>query len=306
MFIQFTHPHYLFLLILLPLTVMLHFFLLKIKRSDAVRFANFDALARIRGVDLYSKNVVVVSVTIMIILLIILAIAGLNIQRDVVSSAHSFVIAIDVSQSMEAVDMLPSRIEVAKKTAKEFAQIAPPGTKIAVLSYSGNSFVEQDLTEDKELIEKALDSVELSAIGGTDPADAIVSSTNILSLEDGKSIVLLSDGRINVGNMDRALDYATSNNVIIHTIGIGTEEGGQTSYGISRIEEESLQSAAYLTGGNYFRAMSEGDLNEAFNQILEYKLKKVSFDASKELLMIALILLILQYILINTRYKVFP
>jgi Ca-activated chloride channel homolog len=306
MLLSFTHPQYLFLLLLLPIIILLHFFLLKVKRANAVRFANFEAIARIRGIDLYSKNIIVVSMTVIITVCIILSVSGMVVQRDVISSANSFVIAIDSSQSMEANDILPSRIEVAKNTAREFVEQSPAGTKIAILSFSGNAFIEQSLTEDKSLAERGLDSVELSSIGGTDPAEAITAATNVLALEDGKAVILLSDGRINVGNLDGALEYANKNNVVVHTIGIGTEQGGQTAYGISKIEEESLQAAAYTTNGKYFRVQDEADFAEAFKEILEYKLKKVSFDISREMLLIALGLVFIQYILINTRYKVFP
>jgi len=306
MLLQFTHPQYLFLLLLLPVIILLHFFLLKVKRADAVRFANFEAIARIRGIDLYSKNIVIVGLTVAITVLLILSVSGMNLQRSIVSSANSYVIAIDTSQSMEATDLDPSRIEVAKATAKEFVATSPPGTKIAILSFSGNAFIEQALTEDKSLVENSLDVIELSTIGGTDPAEAITTATNVLALEDGKAVILLSDGRINVGNLADSLEYANKNNVIVHTIGLGTEEGGRTAYGISKIEEESLQAAAYGTGGKYFRVQSEVDFQEAFKEILEFKLKKVSFDASKQLLLVSLALVIIQYILINTRYKVLP
>lgn len=306
MLINFTNPQYLFLLVLVPLLVLLHFFLLKVKRTDAVKFANFEAIARIKGIDLYSKNLAVVGLTAIMTIMVVFSLSGLNIQRDMTSSAHSYVIAIDASQSMEANDLPPSRIEVAKSTAKDFIDLSPDGTKIAVLSFSGNSFIEQELTLDKTQAKYGLDRIQLSAIGGTDPAEAIISSTNILALEEGKAIILMSDGRINVGDIDTALQYATRNNVIIHTIGVGTLQGGNTSFGISTIEEQSLQAASYATGGKYFRVSSRDQMADSFQQIMEYKVKKVSFPLSDQLLTATLILLIVQYVLINTRYRVLP
>jgi Ca-activated chloride channel family protein len=306
MLVNFIYPKYLFLLAIIPLLVLLHFFLIKVKRKDAVRFANFDAIAKIRGIDLYSKNLVVIGITIVISVLIIFSLAGLNIQREVTSSAQSYVIAVDVSQSMEAKDVLPSRIDAAKIAAGNFIDFSPPGTKIAIISFSGNSFIEQELTTDKSLAKSGLDRIVLSTIGGTDPAEAIISATNVLALEDGKAMILISDGRINVGDIDNALQYAKKNNVIIHTIGVGTTEGGQTSFGISKIEEESLQSAAYSTGGKYFKVSSQEELSKSFQEVLEYKLKKVSFDMSKYMLSAVLVLLIIQYILINTKYRMMP
>ena len=306
MAVTFTHPQFLFLLVFVPLLIVLHFFLLRMKRSDAVKFSNFEAIARIRGVDLYSKNIVIVGITGLISLLIIFSLAGLNVDREISSSAQSFVIAIDVSQSMEANDIPPSRIDAAISAASSFVDSSPPGTRIAILSYSGNAFIEQEITSEKGSIKNGLNNVQLSAIGGTDPAEAIISSTNVLANEDGKAIILISDGRINVGNIDDALEYAIRNGVIIHTIGIGTETGGQTSFGLSTIEEDSLKSTAYGTGGQYFRVDSLQSLEQSFDSILEFKIKRVFFDISRPILVIALVLVIMQYILINTRYRTYP
>ena len=225
MAISFTHPTYLFLVILLPVIVFLHFYLLKLRRDVAVRFSNFDAIARIRGIDLYSKNLVVVILTMFIVLLLILSISGLQIQQELTSSAVSYTLAIDTSKSMEANDLFPSRIEVAKKTATGFVDQTPPGTKIAVITFSGSSFLEQDLTDEKSLIKIAINNIQLSNIGGTDIREAVISATNTLAQEDSKSVILMSDGRLNVGDLQEGLDYASKNNVIINTIGLGTEEG---------------------------------------------------------------------------------
>ena len=304
--ITFTHPQFLFLMALVPVLIILHFFLLKTKRTDAIKFANFDAIARIRGVDLYSKNLIIVSLTGITTILVVLSLSGLNIQRDVSSSVHSFVIAIDSSESMSANDILPTRIDAARDAAKTFVDLTPPGTRMAVISYSGNAFIEQELTDEKPLIKNGLNVIELSTIGGTDPAEAIIAGTNVLSLEDGKAMILMSDGRINVGNLDEALAYATKNNVIIHTIGIGTEEGGQASYGLSTIEEDSLRAAAFTTGGQYFRVSTIETLEDSFNKIIEFKRKRVSFDLSRSLLAFSLVLILLQYILVNTKYRTYP
>jgi len=306
MAIYFTHPYYLFLIVILPIIVFLHFYLLKIKKNVAVRFSNFDAIARIRGIDLYSKNLVVVILAMLISFLAILSISGLQYQQVISSSASSYVIAIDTSQSMQANDLPPSRIEVAKKVASGFVDSTPAGTKVAIITFSGSSFLEQDLTDDKELIKNAIDNIQLSSIGGTDIREAIISGTNVLAQEDSKSMILMSDGRLNVGDLQEGLDYATKNNVIIHTIGLGTDQGGQTSLGLSKIEEDSLKSISFATGGQYFRVKNESDFVNSLDSILKYKLKNVTFDLTRPLMIAVLILVVLQYILVNTRYKSFP
>lgn len=303
---EFTRPEYLILLALVPLIIFLHFYMLKRKRVHALKFANFDAIARVRGVDILSKNIVVLVTTVLLVLLIILALSGLRIQATLYSSSFSYILAIDSSTSMEATDILPDRITAAKETATTFARSLPRGTRLGVISFSGNAFIEQTLTEDKGLIESAILDIPLSTIGGTDLEEAAVTSSNLLEGEEAKAVVLLSDGRINVGTIDNAIQYANNRDVVIHTIAIGTPEGGTTSYGLSKIDEDALKALAHNTGGQYFFAGSKEELQSSLNQIIELKFKKVSLDTTRYLLLATLVLFLVEYVLINTRFRVLP
>ena len=303
---DFVKPEFLIFLAAVPVIVLLHFYMLKRKRSHALRFANFDAIARVKGVDLLSKNIAVLALTVLIAILLILALTGVQIQRTLYSSSFSFVIAMDSSISMEATDFTPNRLEAAKQTALNFVDTTPLGTRIGVVSFSGNSFIEQTLTEDKAFVKRAIERIPLSSIGGTDLNEAVVTGTNILEAEEAKSIILLSDGRINVGTIEEAINYANNHDVIVHTIGIGTEEGGLTSYGMSKIDEDALKALSFNTGGKYFKAETEESLQDSFNQLMDLKFKKVSVDISRYILMAALILFVIEYILISTRYRILP
>ncbi|MFH1290877.1 MAG: VWA domain-containing protein [Nanoarchaeota archaeon] len=280
--------------------------MLKRKRSHALHFANFDAIARVKGVDLLSKNLFVLILTILIVLLLALSLTGVKIQRTLYSSSFSFVMAIDSSASMEATDFYPNRLEAAKDTALDFVDSTPAGTRIGVISFSGNSFIEQSITDDKSFIKRAIEKIPPSSIGGTDLNEAVVTSTNLLEGEDAKAIILLSDGRINVGTIDDSINYANNHDVIVHTIGIGTEEGGQTSYGLSKMDEDALKALAHNTDGRYFRADTKELITESFNQIIDLKFKKITVDISPYLILAALIIFVIEYILISTRYRILP
>jgi Ca-activated chloride channel homolog len=301
-----SRPEYLILLGIIPLVIFLHFFLLKQKRSHALRFANFTALSRISGVDLLSKNIFILALTILISSLLIFSLAGVSMQRTLYSSSFSYIIAIDSSSSMEATDFNPNRLEAAKQTAIDFIESVPTGTKLAIISFSGNAFIEQGLTTDKTALESAILSIPISSIGGTDLGEAVITSTNLLEAEDAKAIILISDGRINVGTIENAIAYANNHDVIIHTIGIGTEEGGITSYGLSKIDEDALKSFAHNTNGKYFRADSPDALSNSLSQIMELKFKKVTEDITSYLILITLVLFVIEYILISTRFRVLP
>jgi Ca-activated chloride channel homolog len=305
--ISFLNQPYLFLLTLIPLAILIHFYTLRKRRAHALNFANFDAISKVKGVDLLSKNILSLIMVILISLSLVFALADLNIHRTVLASSFSFGIAIDNSRSMEATDIFPNRLEAAKDAAMSFVDVVSDGTKMHVLSFSGNAFLEQSPTAEKLLIRQAIREIPISGVGGTDLGEAVITSTNLLRGEKAKTIILLSDGRINVGTVDDAIDYANENGVIIHSIGIGTEEGGLTGFGsLSTIDEDALKAIAHNTGGQYFRAESANALRESFQSILGLKLGKVSIDISSYLIVAALVFLMIQYILTNTRFKAIP
>jgi Ca-activated chloride channel family protein len=306
MTIEIIRPEYLILLGIIPVIIFLHFFMLKKKRSHALRFANFEALARVSGVDLLSKNIFILIITILITILLVFSLAGIRVQRTLYSSSFSYIVAIDSSSSMEATDFSPNRLEIAKQSAIDFLKSTPLGTKIGVISFSGNAFMEQDLTEDKDSLVNSITQIPISSIGGTDIGEAIITGTNLLEGEEAKSIIILSDGRINVGTIDNAITYANNHEVIIHSMGIGTEGGGVTSYGLSKIDEDALKAIAYNTNGKYFKIESAEALSESFNQIIDLKFKKVTSDITPYLVLAVLILFVLEYILISTRFRVLP
>lgn len=302
----FARPYYLFLLIVIPLIVFIHFVSLRHKGGWALRFANFEAIAKIRGIDLYSKNISVLILTILICVSLVFSVSGLTIHRTMSASAFSFVIAIDSSTSMDADDMIPDRITAAKDTALEFVDSAPLGTQFGVISFSGNALIEQGMTQEKTAIKNAINNIDLSFISGTDLYEGIVTSTNLLVSQEAGAVILLSDGQINVGDLDDAIAYANENDVLINTVAVGTPEGGKTSYGYSKVDESSLISVATNTNGKFFRAANNEELAQSFKDILEYEIRNVSFDMTNYLIITSILLFILEYLLINTRYRIFP
>lgn len=304
--IDFTKPLYLLALLVIPLLLLIHFLTLKWKRAYALKFANFDAIARVKGVDLVSKNIFILLLTVVIILLLSFSLAGMQIERTLQASSFSFALALDSSRSMEANDFSPTRFDAAKETAQDFIDITPTGTKIAVVSFSGNSFIEEEISTDKTLIKQAIREIPLNTLGGTDLNEAVITATNLLQGESAKSIILISDGRINVGTIDDAINYANNNEVIVHTIGIGTEEGGETTYGFSTLDEDSLRGLAFNTGGEFFRATNREELSESLTNILQLENAKVKVDISSYLLMASIVLIVIKFLLVNTRYKTLP
>lgn len=303
--LEFIRPAYLYFLLLIPLFIVVHFLSLRSKHGQALTFSNFEALARIKGVDIYSKNLSLLVFSCIIALLLIFSLAGLTIHMTARTSQFSFVVAIDSSQSMEATDLSPSRLEAAKSAATSFIRDSGVGTRIGVVSFSGNTLIHHVVSEDKSAVITGLDHISISDVGGTDIYEAVVTSVNMLIDEKRRSLILFSDGQLNVGNIDDSISYAREHDVTIHSISLGTIEGGETSYGVSKLDEDSLKALAYNTGGTYNSIQDTSSLDDLVKGIADIKLGSVSLLLTPYLTVIALLLLMVLFVLSDYRYRLF-
>ncbi|MGB9749147.1 MAG: vWA domain-containing protein [Candidatus Woesearchaeota archaeon] len=315
--IIFLRPEYLWLLISLPLLAATHFFVLRYLKRRALKFANFEAIRRVVGPEGTSKNVNFLSKNLGLLILRMLAlffvITGLAtpvVYYSAKTSSSVFVLAIDTSSSMLADDFTPSRLESAKHSALKFLEKMPSKTRAGLISFSGSSFVENDLTDDKLLLSSKIKNLGVSSIGGTDIGSALITSTNLLFKENSsKMIILITDGQSNVGVEPlKGAEYAKSKNVVVHTIGIGTKSGGSflLPEAVSTLDEETLKKISQMTYGEYFRAENPKSLERAYETIAEHSVQRISRNISFELLLIAIVLLFIEWSLMNTRYRTLP
>jgi Ca-activated chloride channel family protein len=211
---------------------------------------------------------------------------------------------------MLAQDYSPNRVEAAKDAALNFVDTLPAETQAGVLGFAGASFVKQELTQDLDDVKSAISGIEIELSGGTAIGEAIVSSTNML-LGSGKDmiIVLLTDGQNNVGiGVEEALEYVSGFSIVIHTIGIGTEEGGivaNTTF-VSGLDSATLELIANQTGGKFYMAETEEELQRAYEDIAVSTTKQLSTDLSSIMMLIAVALFLVELILVNSKYRTIP
>jgi len=315
--IAFTNPVYLWFLLSIPFLIITHFFTLKYSKGTALKFSNFEAIARVsRGYRLakpYSglitnKNIIMLLIRVLTLLFIILALAGPVFWYIGRTSGFDFVLAIDASTSMLANDFLPNRLEAAKKAANLFIENVPEKAGVGLVSFAGTSFVEQKITEDKDEIRGKISQLTVKRVGGTDVGGALVSASNLLLMSDkSKAIILLTDGRSNVGiSISEAIEYLKKYNTIVYTIGIGTEEGGTfvAEELVSTLDENTLIRIANEVNGKYYRAEDEEELNNAYLEIAKKEDIELSLELSFIFIIIAFSLLFLEWVLVNTKYRI--
>ncbi|MEK6816935.1 MAG: VWA domain-containing protein [Nanoarchaeota archaeon] len=308
--ITFTNPQYLWGFMIVPALIIVHFFTLKYVKGRAIQFANFTALARIAKSPIMTKNVGALIVRIIALSAMLLAVSGTMISYIGQASSSDFILAIDTSSSMLADDFKPSRLDAAKEAALQFINELPPNTKVGVVSFAGTSFVDIEPTEDMAIVSETIRSLDILKVGGTDIGEAVIMSTNLLNNKDNsKVIILLTDGQSNVGvDPAQSIDYANANQATVYTIGVGTKEGGKIE-NISiplKLDEDTLIDIAERTNGEYYLAENTDELTTAYRQISSYNMKKISNDLTMPLIVIALLLSIIDWGLINTRYVRVP
>jgi Ca-activated chloride channel family protein len=213
-------------------------------------------------------------------------------------------IALDVSLSMEATDVLPTRIEAAKKAAKQFVDLLPTRINVGLVSFSGTASVETPPTIDRDAVKLAIDNLKLgesTAIGEAIFASiaAIQAFTKSNTPKDDSPaparIVLLSDGYSNSGrDPDKAITAALTAKIPVSTIAFGTQDGQVTLQGRTvavPADRDTLQAIASQTGGSFHTATSAGELRDVYKDIgsqIGYTTAKQ--DISWRFLMVGLLL----------------
>jgi len=316
--LSFNNPEYLWLLLSLPVLFITHFFLLKYTKKRAMKFANFEAMSRVAGTTFVTKNITILVLRLFIILLLIFAAAGTAFWYKGNSNKNDFILAIDTSASMTAQDFDPDRLGAAKQKASDFLDSLKTRTEVGLISFSGATFIDQMPTSNLDLVRQKILLLDIAPAGGTDISSAIITGTNLLlNSKKQKAIVLMTDGSNTAGPfveniVQRGIDYAKKYHVIIYTVGIGTN---QTSIGyvpegmniMAVYDEETLRLVANETGGEYYRAYDEQGLKKAFENIGKNSEQGyLSFDLSFICLSIAILLLFIEWGLINTRFRTIP
>lgn len=314
------NPAYLLLLLLLVPMIIWHF-LLKKKYEPCIQLAT---------TEMYRKPVRTLRTSMIhlpfYLRMIIIALVIICMARPQTNKSFShgevegvdIIMTMDISTSMEARDIRPSRIEAAKLVGAEFIQNRP-NDNIGLVLFGGEAFMQCPLTTDHTALLSLLNntSCQLAASGVIAPGTAIgmglANSVNHLQHSNAKSkvIILLTDGIDNTGEISpqMAAELAKENNVCVYIVSVG---GTDESVGINIQGEivsqetdinasEVLRSIAETTGGQYYLADSRAKLQQIYSDIdklekskLEKKNYEKKHDAYQIFALLALVLLVME------------
>jgi Ca-activated chloride channel family protein len=164
----FIWPEMLWLLLAVPALVGLYVLILRRRKKAVLRYANLDLVQRAMGPAQRFRRHVPPLVFLLAMIAIIVAIARPTAVVTLPSETRTIILAMDVSLSMRATDVEPTRIAAAQAAAKAFVQEQPSDVKIGIVSFAGTATVVQPPTKSREDLIAAIDRFQLqlhTAIG---------------------------------------------------------------------------------------------------------------------------------------------
>ncbi|QJW85707.1 VWA domain-containing protein [Ramlibacter terrae] len=304
---SFLWPHYLWLMLALPLLPALYVWMLRRRNRPAVRYSSV-AVVRAASAGRNWRRHVPPALLLLALAGMLLAAARPTGRVPLPRARTQILLAMDVSLSMRVSDVKPTRLVAAQEAAKLFLRDLPKNIEVGLVTFAGSTQVAQGATLDRASLVAAIDAFQMQT--GTAVGNAIVVSLAELfpdhgidvgemtfgrkpqgrSLDDrakpppkeiapvapgsynSAAIILLSDGRRTTG-VDTlvAARMAADRGVRIHVVGPGTIDGeGSTPEGMPiylRLDEPTLREVARMTGGEYHHAGTAEKLRSVYETL---------------------------------------
>lgn len=286
----FSHPWWLLTLLLVAALVAGYVVEMRRRRTRALRFANLEVLRSVAPTQRNALRHIPFAILAVGLVLLCIAMAGPQAERDVPRNRATVMLVVDVSNSMKATDVAPSRLEAAQAAGKRFADELTSGINLGLVSFAGTASTLVSPTPDHRATKNALGKLKLadktatgegifaaidqiqtlnSALGG----DAAAPPAHIVLLSDGKQTVPESPDDPRGGFT--AARKAKEENIPVSTISFGTLHGtveiqgpnGQVERVEVPVDDESLRKIANLAGGEFYTASSLDELNKVYSTL---------------------------------------
>lgn len=278
----FTAPWW-FLLLVVVLALILGYLLMERgRRKRTLRFANLPLLEKVAPKRLGWWRHAPAALLAVALILLTVSLAGPTAVQKVPRNRATVILVIDVSLSMQATDVQPTRLQAAQAAAKQFTDQLTPGINLGLESFAGSAVTLVSPTTDRHSVDVAIDGLKLAESTATGEAifTALQTIKNFSQIVSGPSgppparIVLMSDGKQTVPrDLDdprggfTAAKEAKKENVSISTISFGTVGATIDIQGDPvrvDVDDDSLREIATLSGGDFFKAASAEELKKVY------------------------------------------
>ena len=283
----FEHEWYLFFLFVVFGFVGLYTAAQFARRRRMLRFANTELLESVAPHRPSSWRHLAATLLTIAMLLLTVAMAGPTHDTRIPRNRAVVMLVIDVSQSMRATDVLPSRMAAAQDASKQFVDELTPGINLGLISYAGTATVLVSPTTNRDATKRGIDTLQVADRTAT--GEGIFSALQAIStvgavIGGGDAppparIVLFSDGKETVpSNPDNpkgcytAARSAKDQGVPISTISFGTKNGYVEMDDQRQpvpVDDEMMKKIAQLSGGTAYNASSLAELKNVYSTLQE-------------------------------------
>jgi Ca-activated chloride channel family protein len=274
---NFLAPERLWLLAIVPLLAALYVWQQRRRKQQAVKFSNFALLKSVASKQpAWRRHVPAVAVALALTGLLI-GFAKPSTVVKIPKEAATVMLVIDVSASMQATDVDPSRLEAAVSAADDFVKELPDQMEVGLVSFDRSARVLATPTTDHAMVRRQLAGLSLGP--GTAAGDALTVALGAIQQaatangqDDGTSaVVLLSDGVTTVGRpVEEAARIAADRGIPVSTIAFGTP-GGVVQFAGRLIpvpaDPDTMAQVAEITQGSFFEASSGAELSKVYDDI---------------------------------------
>lgn len=287
-FRNFSAPWWFLLLVVVALIVVGYVLVQRMRRKRTMRFTNLALLEKVMPERQGWIRHVPAVVLVIALMLLTTAMAGPTAEQRVPRNRATVMLVIDVSLSMEATDVEPTRLRAAQEAAKDFVTGLTPGINLGLIAFAGTATVLVSPTTDRHGVSNAIDNLRLAESTATGEAifaalQAIDGFAQVISGVEGAPparVVLMTDGKQTIptddGNDPRgaftAARAAADQKVPVSTISFGTQRGEVTIDGKTQpvpVDDESMREIARLSGGEFYRAATAGQLHRVYDTLGE-------------------------------------
>ncbi len=327
--LRFANSELLYVFFVIPVLILFYVYAFKAKNRAMKRFGNLALLQKLsrntsRGRQ-YGKIALLLGAVFFVVFALVRPQIGTKLE-EVRREGVDVIVAMDVSNSMLAEDIPPSRLAKAKHEVSSFIERLR-GDRIGLIAFAGDAFMQCPLTLDYGAAKIFLDIMdpELIEKPGTNISAAIAVAMQAFEQKERKHkvMVLITDGEDHSGKAVEIAEAASKEGIVIYCVGIGSVEGeliplnnrgdykrdNKGELVMTKLDQLTLEKIALQTNGKYYRASTgEEELDRIYDEIFKMEKKELGSltfsqfeDRFQILLALAIILVVIETIIPERR-----
>lgn len=325
---RFENPAFLYLLIIIPVIIVIRLLEMRKRKLKLKKFGDLSLLKLLMPDVSSSRKSLKFWLMVAALALLIVMLArpqmGTKISQEK-RKGIEVIISLDISNSMRAEDVVPSRLDKSKMLVENMVDNFT-NDKVGLVVFAGDAFIQLPITSDYVSAKMFLQNTDPSLIAtqGTDLAGAIELSSKSFTQQDkvGRAILIITDGEDHEGGAIEAAEKARKNGIRVFVLGVGSTKGSPVPDGnggymkdnsgqevISVLNEEMCKQVAQAGGGAYIHvdntSLAQRQLNDELTKLQKGDISSVVYSEYDEQFqavgILVLILLIIEMLILERK-----